>query len=149
MELQPAPSPAQDENKNSTEIFNYDPLNRLWQATVVASELPVYVDVQTHVYDDLGNIKNKNGKEYTYTGCNAGPHAVCHAGDDYQQAYGCHRRDVASAPSGWSDLQPRSGYREKSDSAGVRAEGKSLGRAPSHAAPRNMNSNMTMPAIPS
>src|SRR5437763_5894500 len=24
MELQPAPSPAQDENKNSTEIFNYE-----------------------------------------------------------------------------------------------------------------------------
>ena len=32
---------------------------------------------ESYLYDSLGNLTQKGGKTYTYTGCNAGPHAVC------------------------------------------------------------------------
>jgi RHS repeat-associated protein len=75
----------------SVETFGYDVLNR-----VTSSEVKVgsYDAIESYFYDDLGlgNLKNKGGKDYHYTGCNAGsrvagPHAVCSVGTEAPYVY--------------------------------------------------------------
>jgi len=65
---------------DSNETFGYDQLDRL-----ISSELKVpaqdYDVTESFAFDSLGlgNLTQKNGKFYTYTGCAAGggPHTVC------------------------------------------------------------------------
>ncbi|HXU01683.1 MAG TPA: RHS repeat-associated core domain-containing protein, partial [Polyangia bacterium] len=61
-----------------TETFTYDALNRLSTATTSSPTQ----HSERYLYDDqgLGNITEKGGQTYTYTGCTAGPHAVCTVG---------------------------------------------------------------------
>jgi RHS repeat-associated protein len=65
----------------TVETFGYDELNRMTSARV---QVGSYDATESYLYDDLGigNIKSKSGKDYSYTGCNAGPHAVCSVGSE-------------------------------------------------------------------
>jgi RHS repeat-associated protein len=64
---------------HSVETFGYDRLNRLTSSTVTVGAQQTS---STYDYDQLGNLTLKDGADYAYTGCmagprTAGPHAVC------------------------------------------------------------------------
>jgi RHS repeat-associated protein len=65
---------------NSKETFEYDPLNRLTSSRVKITALSNYDQTESFDYDRLGNLTAKGGKLYSYSGCSAGPHAVCTVG---------------------------------------------------------------------
>ncbi|HEX5055690.1 MAG TPA: fibronectin type III domain-containing protein [Gammaproteobacteria bacterium] len=69
------------ENEQVIEVFTYDSLDRLLSSTV--SRNGVQESSNSYDYDDLGNFIYKDAdttpNQYAYTGCNAGPHAVCAA----------------------------------------------------------------------
>jgi len=58
------------------ESFNYDPLDRLTGTTITGAGSGSSV----YKYDALGNITEKGGATYSYTGCGGRPHAVCQVG---------------------------------------------------------------------
>ncbi|MEO5766746.1 MAG: RHS repeat-associated core domain-containing protein [Polyangia bacterium] len=58
-----------------TEEFTYDPLERLKTSRV--RTLAGIDGSESYSYDNLGNLTAKAGKTYSYSGCQAGPHAVC------------------------------------------------------------------------
>ena len=71
------------------EFFTYDPLNRLEteRTKIFTPGSPGAYDITVRdQYDELGNIREKSGQDYTYDGaCSAGermagPHAVCRVG---------------------------------------------------------------------
>jgi len=64
-----------------TETFIYDDLNRL--DAITTSGGIESIDIQDYQYHDNGNIKAKSGivGSYVYDNCEAGPHAVCQAGN--------------------------------------------------------------------
>jgi len=66
------------ETPDSNEIFGYDSLDRLKTAQLKIPSA-AYDATETYDYDSLGNLTQKAGKAYTYTGCatGGGPHAVC------------------------------------------------------------------------
>jgi RHS repeat-associated protein len=59
----------------TNETFGYDALDRLTSSHVTTSD--GYDQPEIFTYDALGNFDTKAGRQYTYTGCSAGPHAVC------------------------------------------------------------------------
>ena len=62
-------------NSTMNEEFTYDPLERLHTSGVTTS---TGVNIsESYTYDNLGNLLSKAGKGYSYSGCQAGPHAVC------------------------------------------------------------------------
>ncbi|MCH9691792.1 MAG: hypothetical protein K0U59_06995, partial [Gammaproteobacteria bacterium] len=76
----------QSGDKDLSETFRYDELNRLTNAQVAGRQ------AQTLRYDDLGNITHKSDVgDYSYAGqCankNYGPHAVCHTSDGVSYDY--------------------------------------------------------------
>ena len=66
------------ETPDSTETFGYDKLDRLKTAQLKIPSAG-YDVTESYSYDGLGNLTQKGGKTYTYTGCTTGggPHAVC------------------------------------------------------------------------
>ena len=66
------------ETPDSTETFVYDSLDRLKTAQLKIPSTG-YDVTESYSYDGLGNLTQKGGKTYAYTGCTAGggPHAVC------------------------------------------------------------------------
>lgn len=67
----------------STESFGYDSLDRLKSARTEGSYAggSTYDVTESFSYDKLGNLTFKNGAQYAYAGCDAGPHAVCSTGE--------------------------------------------------------------------
>ncbi|HXU02947.1 MAG TPA: hypothetical protein VN903_18400, partial [Polyangia bacterium] len=63
----------------SEESFTYDALNRVETSRVLTAA--GYDRTDPFHYDYRGNLTEKDGKRYTYSGCGAGPHAVCTVGD--------------------------------------------------------------------
>jgi RHS repeat-associated protein len=60
----------------SDESFTYDALDRLKSAeTKITAQS--YDVTEAYDYYDNGNIFHKGSKQYAYTGCNGGAHAVC------------------------------------------------------------------------
>ncbi|MBK8186090.1 MAG: RHS repeat-associated core domain-containing protein [Cellvibrio sp.] len=68
-------------NKNKQESFCYDGLNRLTKTVAGVATTNPTCSSPDMVYDGFGNIKSKAGVgNYSYSGVNAGPHAVTTAG---------------------------------------------------------------------
>lgn len=70
-----------DAKNSGDQTFAYDHLNRLKQATSQA------YGPKTYSYDTIGNIKTKEGIAFSYSGINAGPHAVTSLGDGSAMSY--------------------------------------------------------------
>jgi RHS repeat-associated protein len=68
------------------EDFTYDKLDRLLSSEVKIPSADYHMS-EAFTYDRLGNLTWKGGKQYIYTGCNAGPHAVCQVGAGTVFAY--------------------------------------------------------------
>jgi RHS repeat-associated protein len=65
---------------DSVESFGYDSLDRLTLSEVkIPSEN--YDAPEIYKYDDLGNLTQKGGQFYDYTGCGGRAHAVCQVGN--------------------------------------------------------------------
>jgi RHS repeat-associated protein len=65
---------------DSVETFGYDLLDRLTLSEVkIPSES--YDVPESFTYDSLGNLTQKGGQTYSYTGCGGRPHAVCQVGN--------------------------------------------------------------------
>ncbi len=60
-----------DHVNSADQTFTYDHLNRLTRAVA-----PESYGTKDYVYDEIGNIIQKDGRTYTYGESNAGPHAV-------------------------------------------------------------------------
>ncbi|MCD4781571.1 MAG: fibronectin type III domain-containing protein [Candidatus Omnitrophica bacterium] len=67
-----------DQQNITTQTFIYDHLNRLISATATDSKL---YGTRSYSYDEFGNITEKDGKTYEYSGISAGPHAVTSTDD--------------------------------------------------------------------
>ena len=62
--------------RDTTELFDYDALDRLTGSTLEAGT----TTSEGYDYDALGNFTTKAGAGYTYGTCGAGPHAPCTVG---------------------------------------------------------------------
>jgi RHS repeat-associated protein len=71
---------------DSLETFGYDYLERLTSAEVKVEDYDV---TESFAYDKVGNLTQKGGKTYSYTGCTlgGGPHAVCQVGGGEAYSY--------------------------------------------------------------
>ena len=65
-----------DNVNTASQTFAYDALNRL-----IHAEAPSTYGVKTYDYDEIGNLKLKDGVIYTYGENGAGPHAVTSLSD--------------------------------------------------------------------
>jgi RHS repeat-associated protein len=69
---------ATTEDPGYGELFTYDALDRL--ATTTINGAGSGTASRAYLYDALGNITEKGGAVYSYTGCGGRPHAVCRVG---------------------------------------------------------------------
>ncbi len=76
----------------SVETFGYDALNRVTSSEVSIASGPSTSESYSYDTLGLGNLREKSGQTYTYTGCSAGaraagPHAVCTVGNGAAYQY--------------------------------------------------------------
>jgi RHS repeat-associated protein len=76
---------------DAQETFVYDALDRLTQHDTAIPTLG-YTRSEAIQYDGIGNIRLKGGRTYTYTGCQAGPHAVCNVTGSSPYSYDANGR---------------------------------------------------------
>jgi RHS repeat-associated protein len=76
------------ETADSTEKFGYDLLDRLTSAETKIPSAASYDVKESYAYDSIGNLTQKGGKTYAYSGCpTGGPHAVCTVGESTGYSY--------------------------------------------------------------
>jgi len=74
-----------DAVNTGSQTFKYDEFNRLVEARGKYGQSQI--QTKTYVYNEIGNIIQKDGLTYTYSKQNAGPHAVTSLSDGSQFAY--------------------------------------------------------------